>query len=75
MNQHNSNPYNKTGYRPLPETWDMEFINHINNTYLNHWLPEGKEQNWEQIEQRVHADFDEMFGHEEVARHLKLVRS
>ncbi|EKO3607141.1 hypothetical protein M6C35_002049 [Vibrio metschnikovii] len=75
MNLHDSNPHNRTGYRPLPETFDMEFVNHINNTYLDHWLPEGQDQNWDEIEQRVHDDFDEGFGCEKVTRHLKLVRS
>ena len=75
MNRHASNLYNRCGYRPLPETFDMEFVNHINNTYLDHWLPEGKDQDWDSIDRAVHEEFDCEFGEAEVSRHLKLVRS
>lgn len=75
MNLHASNPYDRTGYRPLPETFDMEFVHHIQNTYLDHWVDIKIGQKWDEIELKVHADFDHRFGAEKVTRHFELVKT
>lgn len=74
MNLHDSNPYNKIGVPRLPETFDVDFINHIGNVYLDMSIWNLKDQNWERIEREVHADFDSKMGATNVTRHLKKLR-
>lgn len=67
-NLHNSQTYNTTGCRRLPETFDVDFINYI-GSYLDHSL-KSVEQDWNEIEMNVHADFDLKFGRDFVTRHI-----
>ena len=72
MSMNNSYPWNRVGLgcRPLPETFDVDFINHIGNVYLNQSIWNKKDQDWNRISQQVHADFDHKMGHDEVERHI-----
>lgn len=73
QNFHSSQSYNRRGIKPLPPTFDVDFINHI-GSYTDHLL-ETQEQDWVHIEKMVHIDFDAKFGADFVARHIAKFKS
>ncbi|MEZ8989277.1 hypothetical protein AB4571_15330 [Vibrio breoganii] len=66
--------YGRVGCKPLPETFDVDFINYINNVYLDPAIWDRDKQDWPAIEKEVHADFDESMGSVRVSRHLEAAR-
>lgn len=64
-NLHASNTYGRTGYRRLPATFDVDFINHINNGLYECGF------NPEKWFAELHERYDsEMGGKDEVSRHI-----
>lgn len=63
-NLHDSNPYNKTGHRPLPATFDTDFINHINHGLFDNEAEPAP------FFAELHQQFDATMGASEVARHI-----
>ncbi len=63
-NLHDSNSYNKVGYRPLPVTFDSDFINHINHGLFD------DEVEPVQFFAELHRQYDVLIGASEVSRHI-----
>lgn len=63
----------RVGVKSLPETFDMDFINHI-SSYLNINL-KHKEQDWDSFAAEVHDEFDSMFGNEFVTKHITKLKT
>lgn len=64
-NIHDSNTFNRVGHsRPLPATFNVDFINHINHGLYDDQLePVG----WFA---ELHQRFDAEIGRDEVSRHI-----
>lgn len=63
-NLHNSNPHNKCGFKSLTATFDVEFINHINNgLHECGFVP----KDWFN---ELHEQFDASMGKDNVSRHI-----
>lgn len=64
-NLHDSNTYGRTGYKPLPETFDTDFLNHVNNGL---WECGFNPEKWFA---ELHKRFDSKMGSKEnVSRHI-----
>lgn len=63
-NLHKSNSYNSSGRWPLPETFDTDFINHINHRLFD------DEAEPAQFFAELHSQYDGLIGASEVSRHI-----